>query len=364
MKEMGVYRKRLKIVKGEGVYLWDDSGRKYLDAIAGVGVAILGHSHPEIADALSQQLRKMVITGNMFEHEEKEEAMEELSHFVNYEYAFFSNSGTEAVEAGLKFARFYTGKKEIISMSNAFHGRTFGALSATWNPRYREDFKPLVPGFKHIPFNDVESAKTSITGNTAAVIVEVIQGESGVIPASEEFIKTLRDLTHDNNALLIVDEIQTAFRTGKFLASEHFGIEPDIVTLGKGLANGVPIGLTLTHFDVTRGKHGSTFGGNPLACKAMSVTLRVLRRENLIEKVGDKSIEVRGGKAIETRGKGLMLGILLREGVGKYVEELQRRGFLVHTGGSRVLRLLPPLIIKRKEMLTLRDAIEVVLNDS
>lgn len=362
MKEMNLYKKRLKLVRGKGVYVWDEEGNRYLDAIAGIGVAILGHSNERLASVIAEQLEKLVVAGPMFNHEEKEEALEELSKFASFEYAYFGNSGTEAVEAALKFARFYTGKKEIIAMTKAFHGRTFGSLSATWKKKYREGFGPLVPGFKHIPFNNVEAAKEAITKETAAVIVEPIQGEGGIVPAKEEFIKTLRDLTEENDALLIVDEVQSAFRTGNFLAIEHYNVQPDIVTMGKGLANGIPIGVTLTNFDVPRGKHGSTFGGNPLACKAMATTLRLLREEKLIEKASEKSINITGDKVVMTRGKGLMLGILLRESAGKYVEMLQGKGLLVNTAGSRVIRLLPPLIITKEQMLWVKETIEGALN--
>jgi len=363
MMEMNLYHRRLKLVRGEGVYVWDENGKRYLDAISGIGVAILGHAHREFVDALQRQFEKLTVAGPMFTHEEKEEALDSLSHFVKFDHAYFGNSGTEAVEAALKFAMYYTKRREIVAMTGAFHGRTLGALSATWKRRYREDFEPLLPNFRHIPFNDVEYAKDAITNSTAAVIVEPIQGESGIIPAKEEFIKTLRDVTEDRGAMLIMDEIQSGLRTGKFLASEHYGIEPDIVTLGKGIANGVPAGVTLANFDVPRGKHGSTFGGNPLACRAIATTLEILRREKLIEKAKDKSIEVRGSRVIMSRGRGLMLGILLRENAGKYVEALQNNGLLVNTAGSRVIRLLPPLIITRQEMQWIKEKIEGVLND-
>ncbi|CAB49365.1 acetylornithine/succinylornithine family transaminase [Pyrococcus abyssi] len=359
---MSLYRKRLKIVRGEGIYVWDSEGKRYLDLIAGIGVAILGHNHPKWVEEVGNQLNKLVVAGPMFEHEEKEEMLEELSRWVNFEYVYMGNSGTEAVEAALKFARLYTGRKEIIAMTNAFHGRTMGALSATWKSKYKKDFEPLVPGFKHIPFNDVEAAKEAITRTTAAVIFEPIQGESGIIPAKEEFVKTLRDLTEDVGALLIADEVQSGLRTGKFLAVEHYKVEPDIVTLGKGIGNGVPVSLTLTNFDVERGKHGSTFGGNPLACKAVAVTLRILRKERLVEKASEKFIKVKGKDVVTTRGRGLMIGIVLKKPVGRYVEELQNEGYLVHTSGQRVIRLLPPLIISKEKMMEVKSAIEGVIN--
>ncbi|AFK23203.1 acetylornithine/acetyl-lysine aminotransferase [Pyrococcus sp. ST04] len=334
-----------------------------MDLVAGIGVNVLGHNHPEWVSAIKEQLEKLVVAGPMFEHEERDEMLEELAKWADYEYVYMGNSGTEAVEAAIKFARLYTGRKEIVAMTNAFHGRTMGALSATWKPKYRKDFEPLVPGFKHIPFNNVEAAKEAITRETAAVIFEPIQGEGGIVPAKKEFVKTLRDLTEDVGALLIADEVQTGLRTGRFLAIEHYKVMPDIVTMGKGIGNGVPVSLTLTNFDVERGKHGSTFGGNPLACKAVATTLRILRKEKLVEKAEEKFIEVEAPNVIMTRGMGLMIGIVMRKPVGRFVEELQNRGYLVHTAGQRVIRLLPPLIITKDQIMEVKSAIEGVIND-
>ncbi len=363
MRELNLYRRRLRIVRGKGVYIWDDEGRRYLDAIAGIGVAVLGHTHEEFSSAMREQMDKLVVAGPMFNHEEKDQAIEELSRFSKFEHVYFCNSGTEAVEAALKFARLETGKKEVVAMTGAFHGRTFGSLSATWRRRYREGFEPLVPGFRHIPFNDVEAAKEGITGETAAVILEPIQGEGGVIPAREEFVRTLRDVTEDKGVLLIADEVQSGLRTGKFMALEHYGVQADIVAMGKGIANGVPIGLTLLNFDVPRSKHGSTFGGNPLSCRALATTLRILRRDGLMEKALDKWIDVQGRDVILTRGRGLMIGVLLRKDAWSYVLKLQQRGLLVNTAGRRVIRLLPPLIITKEQMSWIKGLMEDVLQE-
>ena len=363
MREMPLYRKRLKLVRGEGLYVWDSEGRPYLDLIAGIGVNVLGHAHPEWILDMSRQMEKLTVAGPMFDHEERDEMLEELSHWVDYEYVYMGNSGTEAVEAAIKFARLHTGRSEIVAMSNAFHGRTLGSLSATWKSKYRDGFGPLVPGFKHIPFNNVEAAKDAITKETAGVIFEPIQGEGGIVPAKEEFVKTLRDLTEDVGAVLIADEVQSGLRTGSFLAVEHYKVKPDVVTMGKGIGNGFPVSLTMTDIEVPRGKHGSTFGGNPLACKAVSVTLRILRRERLVEKAGEKFIEVSGEHVVTTRGRGLMIGIVMRRPAGKYVQALQERGILVNTAGNRVIRLLPPLIIERGKMLEVKAELEGVLND-
>jgi len=363
LREMPLYRKRLRLVRGEGPYVWDSEGNRYLDLVAGIGVNVLGHAHPDWVAEMGAQMGKLVTAGPMFEHEERDEMLEELSRWVDYEYVYMGNSGTEAVEAAIKFARLYTGREEIVAMTNAFHGRTLGSLSATWKAKYRDGFGPLVPGFRHIPFNDVESAKEAVTDRTAAVIFEPVQGEGGIVPAKEEFVKTLRDVTEEKGALLIADEVQSGLRTGSFLAVEHYGVRPDIVTMGKGIGNGFPVSLTMTDIEIPRGKHGSTFGGNPLACKAVSVTLGILRREKLVEKAGEKFIEVKGGNVVTTRGRGLMVGIVLKKPAGKYVEELQKRGILVNTAGSRVIRLLPPLIIGDK-LKYAREVIEDVLGES
>lgn len=364
MKEVNVYNKRMKLFKGEGAYLWDEQGNKYFDAFSGIGVALLGHSNEELAEAISEQARKLIVAGPLFEHNEKEEFFNELSHFVDYEYAFMSNSGTESVEAAIKFARLKTGKEKIISMTNAFHGRTLGSLSATWKSKYKKDFEPLVSGFDHIPFNNSEVAKEKIDDDTAALLIEPIQGEGGIVPADQEFMDTVRDLTEDVGALLIDDEIQSGFRTGEFLAINHYGIKPDIVTMGKGLANGVPIGLTMTNFDIPKGKHGSTFGGNPLASKAGATTLKYIRENNLLEKIPEKSISLESNEIIKTRGKGLMMGSIMQKTVDKYMPKLQENGIIAGVSGNRIIRLLPPITVTKKQMKWLKESIEDVLNDT
>lgn len=364
MKEVNVYNKRMKLSKGKGAYLWDDEDNKYFDAFSGIGVAILGHSNEEMAEAISQQARKLIVAGPLFDHNEKEEFFYELTNFVDYNYSFMSNSGTESVEAAIKFARLKTDKEKIISMTNGFHGRTFGSLSATWKPKYKKDFEPLVEGFDHTPFNNPEEAKKKIDDETAAVIIEPIQGEGGIIPADQEFLDTIRDLTEDVGALLIDDEIQSGFRTGEFLAINHYDIKPDIVTMGKGLANGVPIGLTMTNFDVPKGKHGSTFGGNPLASKAAATTLKIIRENKLLQKIPDKSITLESDEIIKTRGKGLMMGSIMKDTVDHYMPKLQEKGIIAGVSGNRIIRLLPPITVTEEQMQWLKENIEDVLNDS
>ncbi len=360
MKEVNVYNKRMKIVEGKGAYIWDEEGNRYFDALTGIGVAILGHKNEKVMNALKKQVEKLVVAGPMFTHEEKGEFFTELERHICFDYSFISNSGTEAVEAAIKFARLKTGKKRIISMTNAFHGRTLGSLSATWKQKYKKGFEPLVDGFDHIPFNDIEKAKEEINDETAAVILEPIQGQSGIIPAEQGFIEAVRDLTRDKEALLIDDEIQSGLRTGEFLAIDHYDIEPDIVTMGKGLANGVPIGLTMCNFDIPKGKHGSTFGGNPLACKAAAATLRAIEEKGLIEKISKKSIDFECDEVIKTRGRGLIKGAIMQKTVDEYMPELEKEGIITGVSGNRIIRFLPPLTSTEEQMTWLKEKFEEI----
>ncbi len=353
----------MRLVEGNGAFVRDDQGNKYFDALTGIGVAILGHSNEELANVISEQARKLMVAGPMFDHNEKKEFLKEISHFVDFDYSFMSNSGTESVEAAIKFARLKTGKQKIVSMTNAFHGRTLGSLSATWKSKYKNDFEPLVEGFNHIPYNNVEEAKKAIDEDTAAVILEPIQGEGGIVPAEQEFVNTIRDLTEDFGAMLIDDEIQSGFRTGEFLAINHYDVEPDIVTMGKGLANGVPIGLTMCNFDIPKGKHGSTFGGNPLASKAAAITLKIIRENNLLDKIPEKSFEIDSDEIIKTRGKGLMKGSIMKDTVDKYMPKLQEEGIIAGVSGNRIIRLLPPLTVTKDQINWLKEKIEEILND-
>ena len=367
----GAYPKRpLAIVRGEGSYVWDEGDRRYLDLTGGQGVALLGHSHPEVVDAVRRQAQRLITCPEIFYNDQRANLMAELARLTpgSLNRLFLCNSGAEAVEAALKLARLITGRQEILAAAGGFHGRTMGALSATGVPKYRQPFEPLVPQISHFAYNDFEAAEEKITTQTAAVLLEVVQGEGGVMPAQAAFLQRVRELCHARGALLILDEIQTGLgRTGRWFACQHFGITPDVICLGKGIAGGLPMGAvvwdealgTLPH-----GSHGSTFGGNPLACAAARATLAALEEEDLIPRSAERGRwlleEIRKEAhplVREVRGFGLMIGIELRVRVTPLLKELMEGGVLALPAGRTVLRLLPPLNIKRSQLEAARDSI-------
>jgi len=345
-------------VRGSMATLWDEDGNEYIDCGASFGVGNLGHCNPAIVEAIASQARDLIHVGPAFGTTAKETFVEKLLSVApsNLERVFLSNSGSEAVEAALKFARSATGRTKVVAAMRGFHGRTMGALSATWRRDFREPFEPLVPGFVHIPFNDVEALRRAVDHETAAVLLEAVQGEGGVHVASPEYLPAAREICHRAGALLILDEVQTGMgRTGRLFAVERWGVQPDLLTLAKSLAGGVPIGATLATQDVERafkGSHNSTFGGNPLACAAGTAAIDVTVRERLWERA-----EGLGGHAIaalraldapsvrEVRGLGLMIGIELRGKAAPVLAAMQEDGVLAIGGGSSVVRLLPPLVI-------------------
>jgi len=371
----GVYPKRdLAIVRGEGAYLWDDRGRRYIDCVGGQGAANLGHSHPAIAEAIARQARTLISCPEIFYNDVRARYLAELTAVAPGELnrAFLSNSGAEAIEAALKFARISTGRREIVAAMRGFHGRTMGALSATWNKKYRGPFLPLVPDFIHIPYNNIEALTRAVSDATAAVLLEPVQGEGGVRPADPAFLQAARELCDERGALLILDEIQTGFgRTGRLFALEHYGVNPDILVLAKSIAGGAPMGATLLGprvGELPRMVHGSTFGGNPLAAAAARAALQVMQEEGLperAERLGRQVMErLRAMDAPlirEVRGLGLMIGIELKIKVGPVLRALQERGVLALPAGATVLRLLPPLVIEQEDMEQVVDAIEEVL---
>ncbi len=290
------------------------------------------------------------------------------------ERVFFCNSGTEAVEAALKFARISTGRTNVIAAMRAFHGRTFGSLSATFNKKYRQGFEPLLPGFSHVPYNNIQALESALTAETAAVILEAIQGEGGVYPADVDYLQAARQICDAHGALLILDEIQSGFgRTGKMFAFQHFEVTPDLLCCAKSLAGGVPIGAVLIGEKVqnlTPGTHGSTFGGNPLSCAAALAALDVIEAENLAGQAAEKGAYLMGKLRLinsplirEVRGMGLMVGIELKQKVAPYLKALQDHNILALNAGMTVLRLLPPLVISYKQIDRLVSALEDVLTD-
>jgi acetylornithine/LysW-gamma-L-lysine aminotransferase len=370
----GTYAKQpLVIVRGQGASLFDADGVEYLDCSSGHGVANLGHANPKVAEAVYKQASTLITLFESFPNDKRAELMKRLTSLVDgLDRVFLCNSGTESVEAAFKFARISTGRRNIIAAMRAFHGRTYGSLSATYNKKYREGFEPLVPGFSHVPYNNVEALDSAVNEETAAVILEMVQGEGGVYPATAEYIQAARRICDQGGALLIVDEIQTGFgRTGKMFAIQHCGVTPDMLTCAKSLAGGVPMGAVLIGHNVknlTPGVHGSTFGGNPLSCAAAIAALGVIEEEDLPRQalvkgayLVDKLRQIESPIIREVRGKGLMVGIKLKEKVAPYIKDLQDRKIIALNAGMTVIRLLPPLVITYGQIDHLVDVLSQVL---
>lgn len=360
--------KRFKpvFVRGEGVWLFDSNGNKYLDLSSGIGVNALGHAHPHIVEKVKNQIEKLSHVSNLFYNLPQFELLEKLASLTKREAFFLSNSGAEAVEASIKLARkFFQGKKwKIVSMHNSFHGRTYGALSATGQKKYHEGFEPLVPGFTYVPFNNIEALEEAIDEETCAVILEPIQGEGGIYPADKEYLKKVREITKEKGILLILDEIQTGIgRTGYFLAEEFYEIQADVILLAKALGGGLPLGAVCTTKDIasvmTPGSHGTTMGGNLVACAAGIAVLDTIGNEKFLREVREKGTYLQGKLLdlrnetpliVDIRGKGLMWGIELKIKVRDILEELIEKGVVALSAGENVLRLLPPLIIEKEEI--------------
>ena len=359
----GVYAKQtLTIVRGQGASLFDVNGVEYLDCSSGHGVANLGHAHPKIAEALYKQANTLVTLFESFPNDQRAQLMEKITALVpGLDRVFFCNSGTEAVEAAFKFARISTGRKNFIAAMRAFHGRTYGSLSATFNKKYREGFEPLLPGVSHVSYNNIEALDKAVNDETAAVILEVVQGEGGVYPASLEYIQAARRICDERGALLIVDEIQTGFgRTGKMFAVQHYGVTPDLLTCAKSLAGGVPMGAVLIGANIKNlvpGVHGSTFGGNPLSCAAANAALDVIVGEDLPGQAAakgaylmDKLKKIESPNIRDVRGIGLMIGIEMKQKVTPYIKTLQEKKIIALNAGMTVIRLLPPLVITYEQI--------------
>jgi acetylornithine/LysW-gamma-L-lysine aminotransferase len=370
----GVYAKQtLTIVRGQGASLFDADGVEYLDCSSGHGVANLGHAHPKIAEALYKQANTLITLFESFPNDQRAQLMEKITALVpGLDRVFFCNSGTEAVEAAFKFARISTGRKNFIAAMRAFHGRTYGALSATFNKKYREGFEPLLPGVSHVAYNNIEALDKAVNEETAAVILEVVQGEGGVYPATAEYIQAARRICDERGALLIVDEIQTGFgRTGKMFAVQHYGVTPDLLTCAKSIAGGVPMGAVLIGKNIKNlvpGVHGSTFGGNPLSCAAANAALDVIKEEDLpgqAEAKGkyllEKLMEINSPNIREVRGIGLMVGIEMKQKVTGYIKSLQEKKVIALNAGLTVIRLLPPLVITYEQIDRLVEALTEVL---
>ena len=358
-----IYPKRdLVLVRGHGAKVWDSSGKEYIDCIAGHGVANVGHCNPAIIDAITKQANQLISCSMTLYNDSRARFMEKLLAVAphNLKRVFLCNSGTEAVEAALKFARFSTKKKEFISAMRGFHGRTMGATSATFNPEYRKEFEPLVPGFKYVPFNNFAKLNDAVTDDTAGIVLEIVQGEGGVHPGNADYFAQVRRLCDEKNILLIIDEVQTGFcRTGKMFACEHFGLQPDMLCLAKGIAGGVPMGAVLCSGKIQppTGKHGSTFGGNPLACAAGHAAIEFMIDSELADQAREKGDYFVGklsqqqfANVREIRHLGLMVGMELKEKGQPYLVKLMDHGVLAMPAGATVLRFLPPLTISKEEL--------------
>lgn len=371
--ELPVYPRRdIVLVRGKGARLYDEEGREYIDCASNVGVSNIGHGNEEVARAIEEQYRILANCYGMFYNPVRARLAQRLVELSppRLQRVFFCNSGTEAVEGALKFARATTGRSEIIAAMRGFHGKTFGALAATWGEEYQRPFLPMMPGVKHVPFNQFEKLAQAAGEETAAVIVEPVQGEGGVRVGEKTYFEQIRRFCDQKEILLILDEVQTGFgRTGTLFACEQF-VEPDLLCVAKSLAGGVPMGAVLCSdkVKVPVKSHTSTFGGNPLACAAALASLEIIVRDKLPERartLGAYFLEglqaIAGEKVREVRGLGLMIGIELKEKVPPYVQRLAEKGVIALLAGPNVIRLLPPLVITKEEIDIVLAALKEVL---
>jgi len=367
-------RQPITLVRGEGAHVWDEGGRQYLDALAGIAVNNVGHCHPRVVEAIRDQAGKLIHVSNLYTTPPQANLAKRLVDLTSLDRVFFCNSGTEAVEGVIKLVRRYQylkGKSgKILAMEGCFHGRSLGAISMG-KAKYQEGYQPLPEGFQRIPFNNLEALKDTVGEDTLAIFLEPIQGEGGIHIVNSEYIQTARELCDQYGALLVFDEIQCGFgRTGKFLASEHFGVKPDVVTLAKGLGGGFPIGAVLATEDVakafTYGSHGTTFGGNALACRAGLAAIEALFEDHLMTKATENGEWFMGrlkeaasveGAIREVRGIGLMVGVELAFPGASVIDNMREAGVLANCTAENVIRLVPPLVIEHDDLETIVDVL-------
>jgi len=371
--ELAVYPRRdIVLVAGKGARLFDDQGNEYIDCASNVGVSNIGHGHASVAKAVYEQYLALGNCYGMFYNPVRARLAEKLAHLApgSLKRVFFCNSGAEANEAAIKFARASTGMPEIIAGMRGFHGKTMGALAATWGPEYQKPFAPMMPGVKHVPYNNFEKLEAAVGEQTAAILLEPVQGEGGVRVGDPEYFQKVRDLCDARNILLIMDEVQTGFgRTGTMFACEQL-VTPDLLCLAKSLAGGLPMGAVLCseRINVPVKSHTSTFGGNPTACAAALASIKVIESEGLVAKARtqgdyflDKLRRIDSQKIREVRGLGLMIGIELKEKAGPYIQQLMDKGVIALLAGATVIRLLPPLVISREDIDTVAAALQEIL---
>ena len=351
-------RQDVLLVRGSGAHVWDSDGREYLDFVAGIAVNSVGHCHPKVVQAVKAQAERLIHTSNLYYTENQVLLAEELKGLTGMDRAYFCNSGAESVEAALKLTRRQKGRSKIVAAERAFHGRTLGALGTTYKSAYREPFRPLSEA-AFVPYNDVEALKAAATSDTGAVILEPVQGEAGVYVAESDYLSAAREICDDRNALLIFDEVQTGFgRTGEWFGKDHFAVKPDIMTLAKAMAGGLPMGAMLAAGEaaevLTKGDHGSTFAGGPVVCAAALAVIDVIREEKLVARSRENGAYLKSELAKlgprEVRGLGLMVGIDLDADCKSLVEKALAQGVLINSTGEHTLRLIPPLVVDKKEI--------------
>ena len=374
----GIYQKRdLAIVRGKDAVLWDSAGNSYIDCASNQGVNTLGYSNDAVVKAIADQAATLISCSEIYYNDKRAQFMDLLYTILPQQLhrTFLCNSGTEAIEAAIKFARLSTGRTDVVATVRGFHGRTMGSLSATYEPKYRDPFKPLVPGFSHVPYNNLDAMKEAVGANTAAILVEPVQGEGGVYPGSFEYLRGLRELADERGALLIMDEVQTGFgRTGKWFASEHSGVVPDLLVMGKAIGGGIPmgaVGISDTIKNLAPGVHGTTFGGNPLASAAAIASLNEMKRLDIPKLAAEKGAyfkerleEINSPLIREVRGLGLIIGAELKVKTAPYIKALQGEGVLAIPAGINVLRFLPPAVISYQQIDTVIEKVAKVLTAS
>ncbi|MEK6870360.1 MAG: acetylornithine/succinylornithine family transaminase [Thermoproteota archaeon] len=376
---MGALYQRFPVTieKGVGAHVWDVNGKEYIDCMGGYGVAIVGHQNKRVVKAIKEQVDKIITVHSSLYNKTREEFLKTLISLApkGLTQVHLNNSGAEAIEAAIKFARKFTGKKGMVAMKGSYHGKTLGALSLTFNPKYKKAFEPLVEKVSFASFGDIESLRSTIDEDTAFVILEPIQGESGIIVAPDGFLQEVRKVCDEKGILLIFDEIQAGLgRTGRLWACDHWNTAPDILCLAKGIAGGVPMGATLVRPDIlasmSKGEHSSTFGGNPLSCAAGIATLHALTQDGLIEnsekmgklfREGLEKLKEKHTIIREIRGKGLMIGVELKFEVKDVLMNLMKEGVLMLYSGRNILRILPPLVITKEDITKVLETLDVVL---
>jgi LysW-gamma-L-lysine/LysW-L-ornithine aminotransferase len=365
------------IERGVGAHVWDLSGKEYIDCMGGYGVALVGHCNPRVVKALKAQLDKIITVHSSLYNKTREEFLEKLIKISPpaLSQVYLNNSGTEAIEAAIKFARKFTGKKGMIAMNGSYHGKSFGSLSITFNPKYRKAFEPLLSDVSFTPFGDIEALKSAITSDTGFIILEPIQGESGIHVAPDGFLQQVRKICNERGIVLIFDEIQSGLgRTGKMWASQHWDTVPDIMCLAKGIAGGVPMGATLVRPDILacigKGEQSSTFGGNPLSCAAGIAAIDALTEDGLVENAAKMGKVFREGLEIlkekhkiirEIRGKGLMIGVEMKFEVKDILFDGIANNLLLLYSGKNILRLLPPLVISESDINKALETLDLIL---